>query len=314
VAAALAGCTDDSDESGAGCPAFVSGSGARLTLLDRDLEVVRQLGPTRRRTGGATHPAALAPAASSDGEVVAYAHVNGFLADGGVSTSQPPGSGYAYSTSIHVISGGDDRRVSQGVLDDSPELAPDGGQVVFRRGMAIDEHGAGVFVADVATGAAMPIATASPETGWSVGEWSPAGDRIALLRQRLQEVAPVDLVVVRPDGTVVSERAVQGIRDAPSWSPDGRRMASSVAPLDAAGRSEVVVHDPATGSMEPVAGTRSDNTFVLGWGGDGLRYVSDGRTWLLSEDGERRQVLGRKATAERLRAPVQVDAIVSARC
>jgi hypothetical protein len=91
-------------------------------------------------------------------------------------------------------------------------------------------------------------------------------------------------------------------------------MASSVAPLDAAGRSEVVVHDPATGSMEPVAGTRSDNTFVLGWGGDGLRYVSDGRTWLLSEDGERRQVLGRKATAERLRAPVQVDAIVSARC
>ena len=289
-------------------------TGRRIALLDDEFAVIRTVGPNRRWTNGATQLAALAPTASADGETIAFARVNGFLVEGGVSTSQPPGSGYAYSTAIHVVRGGDDRRVTEGVLDDSPDLAPDGGQLVFRRGVAIDEQGAGVFVADLASGSERRIAAASPETGWSVGDWSPKGDVIVLLRQNLQREAPIDLVIVRPDGSVVSERPVPGLRYTPSWSPDGRRLAFAVVPPDSGGVSELMTYDPTAEVVELVPGTRSSATFLLGWGRDGLRFVADGRTWRLPDGGERQLVLGRKETIRRVGPRTELDPIVAARC
>jgi Tol biopolymer transport system component len=114
---------------------------------------------------------------------------------------------------IYVIDRrGHERRLTQWVSDNDPELSPDGRRVAFVRGHGVEVENPSVYVMNADGKGQRRLGTGSRP------RWSRDGDRVAYVQDR--PLPQSDRVVVA-DANGGGSRDV-GDGDAPSWSPDGR--------------------------------------------------------------------------------------------
>jgi TolB protein len=167
-------------------------------------------------------------------------------------TSTPPGRNgviaFVARSGVAVIrpDGSGFRQVTQNRRDRSPAWSPDGTRLAFERGGAI-------FVIR-ADGTRLRRLTPRLRGGRQPA-WSPDARQIAFTRKGA-------LFVMRADGMrqrlLYRRRGV--VANRPSWSPDGRRIVFGV-----------------TTEIEDRSAFDYGSIVVIGRGGGGLRYVTDGR-------------------------------------
>lgn len=197
-----------------------SGIRSQIMVLEPD-GTVRQL--TRLPRG------AFSPAWSPDGRWIA------FVAAGDIFVMRADGS------DIRRLGGtpGD---------DDSPDWSPDGAHIAFRSGpLAKPQTPPNIWMLSFQDGRLTRLTSGGD--GDSYPTWSPRGDRILFLRYERSpdgnlERADSDFFLVRSNGTelerlLIDEGPLGGptdwgmaspdshFQDAPTWSPDGRRVAYS---------------------------------------------------------------------------------------
>jgi len=117
-----------------------------------------------------------------------------------------------------TAAGGAVTRLTRGQRLAHPDLSPDGERIV-----AVQE-GDGtrrLAVMDLATGELEVISEPQPDEHWAYPRWSPDGRHIAAVRWRRPTM--MDIVVLRPDGTLAAEiTADRAVDTTPFWTPDGR--------------------------------------------------------------------------------------------
>jgi tol-pal system beta propeller repeat protein TolB len=150
-----------------------------------------------------------------------------------------------------------------------PSLSPDDAHVAFTSSR---DGNAELYVLDLATKQTRRLTDAPSSDDWGA-VWAPAGDRIAFVSDR--DGAP-RLHVIAPDGTgtaTAHEGPARGEEASATWSPDGTRLAFTVA--DRAGASEIWVATLASRMAHRVSapGARDE---APSWSPDGrhLAYVS----------------------------------------
>jgi Tol biopolymer transport system component len=188
-------------------------------------------------------------------------------------TMHPDGSGLKQITHGH----GDDR---------DPHISPDGKTIAFssdRAGVEGGTHEVGsydIWTVDIATGSLKRI-TSSPEDEWGPA-WTPDGASIAFVSGVGIQGAAIKLVDVTSgkESTLVSVKPEAGKVEAPSFSPDGRKLAyvrfnGAGMFLDSA-HLEVI---PAGGGDSLYEGKATDTfPFAAVWRTNGeLYYTGDGK-------------------------------------
>ena len=204
-----------------GDPDFVDGGdGADTATSDRRdclVLVERGSGGVRGCTGTPTFEATLDPAWSPDGKRIAFVDRRGFLG----------------SLFVMNADGTRKHRVIEGWFDASwPSWSPDGRRIAFHHRRGTPSRPAGTYVVDVdGTGLRRVV------TGGFQPAWSPRGKRIAFTKGGYQN----SIFTVSPDGRDVRLVAKPPYGEpgeggteycnsylAPTWSPDGERVAFSV--------------------------------------------------------------------------------------
>ena len=195
------------------------------------------------------------PAWSADGRRIAFAS-NGQLA-----AINPDGSGR-----VPLTAGGPWRS--------SPSWSPDGSKLVF-------EASGDIWILDVASGAVTPLVV-DPHFDSSPA-WSPDGHLIAFAGYR---DGPLDVYVVRPDGTGLHSLTEGGYDADPAWSPDASQVAftrnGQVWVVDADGNG---AHALAGGSWagspawQPL-GPRPGDCTLWGTAAADLLVGTEGRDWI----------------------------------
>ncbi|HEY0015926.1 MAG TPA: hypothetical protein VGC13_06390 [Longimicrobium sp.] len=114
------------------------------------------------------------------------------------------------------------RRLTRAARLSEPDVRRDGRMVAVRGGGESNV----LVVADRDGGAVRTLVAAAPGVWWAAPRWSPAGDRIAVARQRTG--GPYDVVVMDTTGRVLRALTEDRALDmTPAWSPDGRYVVFS---------------------------------------------------------------------------------------
>ena len=155
------------------------------------------------------------PAFSPDGKAVAFA----------------VDAGRGFDLAVASLDGRDARHVTSLDGDERwPSWTRDGRLVFSHRGAA-DGRRWRLHVADAATGASQPLFPDTAGDDEREGRVSPDGSRVAYVSDRASEDGDSDLWVadlkVGPRDRVSRSRVLQarGVESAPSWAPDGMRLA-----------------------------------------------------------------------------------------
>ncbi len=163
------------------------------------------------------------------------------------------------------------RRVAEaGLHVATPVWSRDGARIIYmayRRGVPSAE------MVDPDNGA--PVRIDIARRSWDIPAWSPAGDRIAMIRQSTLEIMSLDAVYFRQ----IPLGAGSGFRD-PAWSPDGRTIALSSC------RSVLPDFYCAGYQLDLVAadGSGRISHLVQGWASR-LAWSPDGSTIVYSDGG-----------------------------
>lgn len=193
---------------------------------------------------------------SPDGSMVAFTRMSGADGDG---------------LYVAAADGTDQRRLVES--GGSPSWSPDGGRVAY---IDLDPFagGASLAVVDVETGETTELAT-----GVGSLAWSPDGERIAFITDSgfEEEVPPPAVLrVVDADGSdprTLDEGAFP-FAPAPSWSPDGTRLAFVAVPEGADAESmelgaAISVHDIEAGATERLMTVENGSVTDAVWAPDG---------------------------------------------
>ena len=157
-------------------------------------------------------------------------------------------------------------------------FSPDGGRVFYATKSAQQPAGR-LHVVNVLGGSPRALVDGIDSTI----TWSPDGQKFAFYRAGFPERGSSALVVADADGgnqrvlaSVRGQRLfVPGFFAAPSWSPDGARIAAAIRDVKT-GNAGLVTVDAATGTIDPFPQQFQDATFTA-WlpDGSGILFVAD---------------------------------------
>lgn len=166
------------------------------------------------------------------------------------------------------LTGMDETTCNAQAEDGQPSFSPDGKQIVF---VSFRTEGLGLWVMNVDGSKARQLTEGGVQPTWSPdGTWIAYSDGVDQGDEVNDDaVLDTDIFVVRPDGTGKrSVSNVQGAKEfAPTWSPDGRRIAFA---SDESGTDQVYVME-ADGSGRRQL-TRAGANTDPAWSADG-RFV-----------------------------------------
>lgn len=127
-----------------------------------------------------------------------------------------------YTDLYRVALDGDVERLTRAARLAEPDVRRDGRMVAVRNGGEANA----LVLADADGRDARTLVEAAPGVWWTAPRWSPAGDRIAVSRQRTGGL--YDVVVMDTAGRILRELTEDRALDmTPAWSPDGRYVVFS---------------------------------------------------------------------------------------
>ena len=195
------------------------------------------------------------PAWSPDGRRIAFA------SNGQLVAIDPDGSGRVQLTAREL-------------WRTSPSWSPDGSKLVF-------EGSGDIWILDVASGTETPLIV---DPGWdSSPAWSPDGRLIAFAGYR---EGPLEVYVVRPDGTGLHSLTEGGYDTEPAWAPDASQVAFTrngqiwVVNADGSGAHALAGGSWTSSPAWQPLGARPGDCTLWGTVANDLLVGTEGRDWV----------------------------------